>query len=916
MNNRHLLRRTLATVALTLVTTPSLVVVSPGAGAVPEATGPFRVVGSLPTPNGPPRKANSQSHVIQVDAVGRRLFLLYEDASDRAQIVTYDLRSRIPRQIGIGSPGLFNDFPIANPYTVAYDRKRKNLALVSTSIDADGHHVPAGTGNVVVYSTVTNTVVDRWNILDRLPGYYPMGITHSDVDDRYYTVGEFSGHQYVVDGTPYLGAKPIGPGSGVAAFDAEGTVTWVRGVPECQQVLFSKGIASLVARSRARDALYFACVSGGSPLGQTYPGQAGIVRLSIDADDDTAKAADRAAEFFAISGNYYSGGQGSGVAAFDALTDRFYLSSISFRTPGAWVFDGKLTAWVGFVASASARNYFIGVNEGIGHLYLGTKSGATPSAPTDGVLVADVRQTPVPAGEFTPLVPSNLIVTDAGSNRLFVRPVDANAAYLVVEDLTEVTHGTPSIDDEYDKGTSNTRDTADADVFFAIGATGFAAQTVEVGGSGSPGSALGPASPQDPGGFDGSTRALMLARVGGIDLRESGAAASAQSALPDLNTSKEFEENKQEWPFPNGACLDAGGRPVNQEWRDTHGYSEGAWTITCDLAKKLVKADVRMGASRDGGVSVGRSTYTVTAIRNRIVGAEVKTTTAAHGIAIDVAGGYVVRIGSVSAAAETVAHGRPGTARALWTRRIDGVRVLTATGTEVAELPGCASRVEYHLSKATVVDTCRDLSRNLNRVLPTRLKVDFPMPQVTATPKGAFAGIEQTTGQYFQQQVVNDQGVVYRGDSVGVRPAPAMVTESYTDTTERSRTVTVFAATQANSVFQVNPPFDYGNGPTVTPPLPGGPTTVGPTGPTVGGPVAGPGGPAAPLPPTVPRAPGQNPTAIPTTNVNGYLFMRRNLRDAALLVLLAGLVMSGAGTMWRRRRLVEVLVTVPRKEAL
>lgn len=916
MNTRRLARRALATAALTMVAAQVIAVVAPVAGTAAQVAGPLRVLGSVPVPNGPARQPNSQASIVQVDAASRRMFMLYTDGDGTARIVTYDISGRIPRQVGIGALGHSDDFPITNPYTVAYDSRRRHLAFIAVTVDAAGHPIPTGTASVVTYSVATNKVVDRWNLSTKAPGFFSMGITYSAADDRYYAVGEFSGQQYIVDGTPVFGSKAAGPGSAVVALGAaDGEVRWGRVVSECQQVLFSKGIASLIARSRVHDAVYFACVSGGTALGQTYPGQAGLVRLHIDPDGDTAAAQQRPAEFFAISGNYFSGGKGSGVAAFDETTDRFYLQSISFRTPGAWVFDGKLTAWVGFVASKSNANFFIGVNPGIGHLYIGTQRGTDPPEPTDGLLVADVRQTPVPAGEFTQLITSNLIVTDPGSNRLFVRPNTANDPYLVVEDVTEVTKGGLVLDN-YDADTSGSADTPANDIFYAIGATGYAAQFVQVGGTGAPGTALGPGSPEDPADFDGSTRALMNARVGSIDLRSDGASASAQSALPDLNTLKEYEGRGQAWPYPSGTCLDAGGRPVDKSWRDETGRTDAAWSIKCDVGKNSVQATVRMGSSNAGGVTTAKSAYEVVATRNTTDGAVVDTKTSVSSVVFDLAGGYSVKLGQVAAATHSVAHGRPGTAKSTWTRDVDGIRVLDPLGKTIFNAPGCMSKVDATSGKPAITDTCVAVGQTINKVLPTRLRVDFPIPDVTATPKGAFAGVEQSTAQYFQQAVVNDQGVVYRGDSVGIRPAPAMITETYTDTTERSRTVSVLAATQANAVFQANPPFVYEE----PPPGPVGPVTgTGGSGQlpgvTTGNAPSGGGDTDGAAPP--PQAPGNNgtTTAIPTANVSGWFFMRRSFGDTALLLLLSGLMLGGAGTMWRRRRLVEVLVTVPRKEA-
>ncbi|HEU0131969.1 MAG TPA: hypothetical protein VFQ85_13345 [Mycobacteriales bacterium] len=915
--------RVLATAALTVLAAPFVVSVAPSTLAAGGGeTGPLHVVGSLPMPQGAAKDTNRFGTIVGIDAPSRRLFYMYTDTSLVNHLVTYDLRSRIPKQVANGVLGPEGDFPAANSYTTAYDSRRHQLVFITPSVEVAGQSAQVGTGAIAVYDDASHKVVKRWNLGSSAPGFYPFGITYSAADDRLYAVGEFSAQRFVADGTVVGGGKIVGPGSAVVALNpSTGGAEWIRPITDCQQVLYSKGIGSLIARSRAHAALYFTCVSGGSPAGQTYPGQAGLVRMNIDPKGDAAAQASHPQEFFAISGSYYSGGSGSGVAAFDPTTDRFYLQSISFKTPGAWVFDGRLTSWVGFVSSKSDADFFIGINEGLGHLYIGTKRGGKVE-PNDGILVADVRQTPVPAGEFQQLLTTALLPTDAQSRRLFVRPVDSAAQYLVVEDVTAVTDGVSDLD--YDAQTSGAPDVPASHIFFAADATGFGAESVQVGGTGSPPTAVGPGAPTLP--LLPGPRALMSAHVGGIDLRTDGAAAAAQAAQLDAASLQEYENRGQVWPYPGDACLDAGGRKVTKTFRDdgaTGPANGGAFTIVCDLAHNTVTADVRMGASGAGGTTVSKSSYHVVATRDRKNGVVNSTEAAADGVAFDVQGGYAVRFGRVETTTRAEAHGRAGTAHATWTRTLEGVRIIDPLGKVLLSLPGCASHVEAKDGRTTTsTDSCQRLADVVNKALPTRFRMEFPVPLVRATAKGAFATVEQSEAQYFQQSVVNSQGVIYRGDSVGLRPAPAVVTEAYNDTTERSRTVTVLAASQSNAIFNAVPAFDFGNGDGggggsggdgggggdgTQPGVSGGTgTALGPGGtvrpPTgnVDQPVLGNGGTAA-----------GNPT-----NLSGYFFMRRGLRDAILLVLLSGLLFAGCGTYWRRRRLVDVLVTVSGKEAL
>jgi hypothetical protein len=749
-----------------------------------------------------------------------------------------------------------------------------------------------------------------------------MGITYSAKDDRYYTIGEFTGDESVADGTPFFGAKALSPGTGIVAFDpTSGAVTWARSaVKVCPQVLYSFHIGSLIAQSGISESLYFACVSGGGNSA-TFPGTIGLVRMHIDPKGDSVAQLKEPFEYFAISGNYFAGGTGSGVAAFDATNERFYLQSLSFATPGAWVFDGRLTAWVGFVSAPNNADYYIGINERMGHLYMGMyRTGGDSS----GMLVADVRQTPVPAGESSPIVTTSLIATDSMSNRMFARPLDSSAQWMVLEDTTPVT--TPGdTNEDYDALTSTLPDSPSNDVDYALGATGFGAEAIQVGGVGAPYTGTGNNDGDPVDGVSPSTRAVMSARVGSVDLRPSGAAASAEAFTADAGTLQEYETSDHDvppdgkndiWPYETVTCLDAGGRPSAKTAKnpsDAKGAGAHA-SISCDLGKNAVTAKSSMSETAFGALSLQDASYDVSATRDAKAGAQITSTAVANGAVFNLAGGFAIHFGKVVAKSTSVAHGHTGTATSAWSRSVSGVWVSDALGS-VIPIPasGCASSVKLGptVGAKVVTDTCGALADSLNDILPTRFHAQFPMPSVIATPKGAFSAVEQTDAQYFQETTVNDQGVIYRGDSVGIRPAPAVITEAYTDTAERSRTVTVLAATQSNAKFTISPPYDDGfvdgggtgggtggTTGTTTPVVTPGTTTKVPSGTT----------------PTI-NQPPQTVAGSPVTELRGFLLLRRSLRDTALLVLLSGLMLGGCGTAWRRRRLVDVLVTVPRKEA-
>jgi hypothetical protein len=911
MKIRRRFRSVSAVLAFTLATAPVMTALAPNVGA--DSSYPLHVIGSVPMPIGPVKSPTAQAKVLGVDPVRRKMFYLYGDVDGKAHIVTYDISKRVPRQLTSAPAGAFSDYGLATRYTVAYDSKRQQLAILVAPSDPTQSSVPHGLPSLVVFSDVKHAIVATWNIAMTVPGYFPLGVSYSAKDDRYYSVGEFTATKNAADGTPVAGSKFISPGSGVVSLDATtGALKWVRSVAhECPQVLYSFHIGSLIAQSGVTESLYFACVSGGTPGGQTYPGTTGLVRLHIDPKGSSADQLNQEVEYFAISGNYFSGGDAVGIAAFDAVHERFYLQSLSFTTPGDWVFDGNLTAWVGFVTAPNNADYYNGINQRMGHLYVGTyRSG---KGNVNGVQVADVNQTPVPNGEVSALVTTALMFADDGSNRLFVRPINSNAMWLVVEDLAPVT--TPGdTNEDYDAQTSALADEPANDIDYAIGATGFGAEAVQVGGTGAPETTIGSSGQGGIPGVSASTRATMSARIGGIDLRPGGAAAGAQAFTADTGTMQEYETNHGKWPYEAVTCLDAGGSPDSKTAKnpsDVSGAGSHA-SISCNLAKNEVHATAQMSGAL-GAMKAQDASYDVTATRDTAKGAYVHTEATARGVTFTVEGGFVIHFGRVVSTTTSLAHGHAGTSYTEWTRDVEGVRVTNPLGQDIPVLGGCSSHVKLGpaLGAHNQGDNCADLAKSLNGILPTRFHADFPMPSVIATPKGAFSAVEQTDAQYLQQTWTNDQGIVYRDDSVGIRPAPAVITEAYTDTAERSRTVTVLAATQSNAKFTISPPYDDGF-------VDGGGTSGG-TGGTTGTttPVVTPGTTTKVPSGTTPtiNQPPQTVAGNPVTELRGFLLLRRSLRDTALLVLLSGLMLGGCGTAWRRRRLVDVLVTVPRKEA-
>jgi hypothetical protein len=901
VTGRHAWPRALTCAVLTiLLGVPALAAGPSGHDTEKYGSGPLVVIGHLPEPADKARIGN----IAAVDAQNRRMYYIYPDGSGVVHVVTYDLGPEIPQPLASGVLGSSTQVSSTyTPFQAVVDPSRHRLFALGANIEVAGSTAQTFTGNILVYDTQRNRRVATWYLDRQLPGYYPLGMTYSPADDRIYVIGEFS--ETVLGATWVSESKPAGPVTTVVALDpGTGNPVWVKPLPDCQQALYSAGKGGFIARSRLRDALYVVCTTGGTHTGQPYPGEAGLLRLTIDPHaQSTVDAANFPSEFFPVSGLYFGGGSKSGIAMFDARTDRLFLQSLAVKTPGAWVFDGRLSGWVGFVAARDWTDEFAGFNEGLGHLYVGQNGGGMPKE-TDGTIVADGRSLPVQAGAFQPLVTSAFIPTDARSDRLFVLPRDAATQltpYLVVRDRSR--NITPQQPLDYDALTDGVPESRAAFVNYSADVNAYGADVVDVGGLGAPLSLSGQF--EIPSVVGSGTRGLMLARIGGLGLRPAGASASARAVLADLNTTQNWETNKQlkEWPYASVSCLDSGGGIDPQTADDTGGRAR----VECDLAKATAHGDATAAGLDTAVLSITRANTTADVSRTVKAGASTSVRATTSGIEVTVPGIGSLQIAHVVARLGTVAHGTPGTGTAAYHRTISGVALVDPAGESILGPSACATDIEATgTTEPRVSDTCADLARAVNRITQTRLHLGFPMPDVTATPKGAYAAVQQTEADFFVEKTGDDQGVVYPQDSTALRPTPAVQVVAYNDLAERMRLVAQFAGVQADSIF--NTTVDAG--PPPPPPVDdaGAPPPVG-VGPPVGQRVDG----SVPVTPTTdqpaPVVPGPA-VAQPMTGVVGWLFVHRSLQDALLVAGILGIAVAAGLLAYRRHQLLTAM-TVP-----
>ena len=631
------------------------------------------------------------------------------------------------------------------------------------------------------------------------------------------------------------------------------------------------------------------------------------MRLTIDPKGDQEAAQGFQTDFFPISGSYSVTSYGVvGAAVFDPVSERFFINSVSATTPGTWVFDGKLSAWVGFIAAPDRNNHFLGLDTATGRLYMASRDG---DGGKDGgyLLVVDGRATPIPQGTLYPgLGTFGFITPDPASGRLFAQMELSKLGYgkkgekgfVVLEDNTPLPERPERID--YDSLTSDLPEGPRTTTSYSAGVNGFGTRTILVGGYGGLVTVSGV--PLLNGQVRSGDRGATFARLPSVDLRSVGASASAHAMVPDANTQAEFEQagQGQEWPWRAVSCLDGNGTAVKDEDVQQAGYAR----VECDLAKGTVAATSTFGRVDAAGVSVAGSVIHATAYRDEKKGTVTEVVAEAKGIEVPTPQG-TLSIAKVTSYATTVAHGHRGTAKTQWFRVISGVEVRDADGEVTQTIGGCDSREKEN--------PCEDLESEVNRLAPTRLRASLPKPSQEQTPRGAFAGVQQNDRDFYNSRTVNNQGAVFENEE-GSRPVPGLELNVYNDGQEKSRLVLQLAAIQANSIYTISPEAPPDTKPPVdVPDVPeGAPAGTGSVG-SLGGAATG-DVPISDIPTADDAAIEDAPAptdAVPvatTQAVDGVLAFLRRTPQEALLVALVWLTFAGAGwALFRRHQLLKVL---------
>lgn len=757
----------------------------------------------------------------------------------------------------------------------------------------------------------TLEVVRQVDIGTILPGFAGLGLTFSPSDNRLYLVGEFAVNSYGITFSKLYG-RPVGPGPAMVAVDADTlSVAWVHPLPGCTNVLESASAGALIARSPLRPVLYTVCV-GGSLNGVASTSQvagASLARVHFSPEAAMGDESSFRDEYFPVAGLYRGGtANTTGIAGFDARTERVFLQSLSARTPGAWVFDGRQGAWVGFVAAPDDNDRFLGVNPTNGRYYLGGSHTAPAGESAIGYInVTDGRATPISQGQLVRGVyPQGFIVADPTSNRLFVAAwTDPDENYftrpMVLADNTSSIVPLEPVD--YDALTQDLPDDRSR-INFSASTGGFGTRYEIVGGyegftSGAPQETQAVVAAP---GLAFGDRGATFSSVPSVDLRPGGAAATAAIAQADEATSADTTDADNDtggsgvarFPYGVQSCLDGDGTKVesSQDPDDGSGHA----SVICDLANQQTIATANYdGSSSADGMTVNTSSFDTRTYRDPDGGAVTEVTAVAEGINVG-----LYSIDRVTATVTTRANGRPGTTGVVYERRIEGADPGDGSGPK-----NCVMRYETGKEPQRSAD-CDDLEGPFEGAVETRMELRFPEPELTATPQGAFASLQETKADYLNGLTLNNDEARY---------LPAMEVTVYHDSTEKSRTVVHLAAVRANSILTRSPSgtVEPEPGPTSTPTETAtvGPEQPGdPGGPEAGGPIdvqpVEPGPTTAPTTaPTEPVAAAPPPTAGPTAA--GWTPTVRSPSEAALVGALLALFGWPIADLVRRRRLLEVL---------
>lgn len=900
-----------------------------GTAAVAQANDGLEVLGLLPL--GEFAEDLFAPKVIGIDHEHRRLYAAISPASQPPRIAEFDLAvGDIPALIRVSEPFLPTTTN-TSPAAVTIDSKSRRAVFLTKPTAGQG----AQSLIFVDLKTLTNSAT--WNLTEKAPGFVPRGVTYNPERDRFYLVGVFDADANVSLAYNILGTNS--PTAAVIALDGQtGSLVWVDPLSGCDTPLLSQQSGSVIGLSEQRPVLYTFCSSGVTLYQPT--GQGGLVRLDLTDENQATGLADFPMQFFPVSGDYSGNASKSGATGFDPVRERFFAQSLSSRTHGAWVFDGLRSSWVGFIASPDDWNVFVGIDESTGKHYMAggdvldtatgtrayinvTSGGATP-VPQGQVF--DPLLLELPSGEEKALAPWSDLVIDPLTNRVFLgarwdnpdKPpkfegeivIPYDYGLVALRDNTQALSALTALD--LDALTNDLGD-AEAHLEYSSNTSGFGAQYAAVGGwenvysrATIPFFTNVEAIPANPANLQYGTRGATVAKVDSIGIAPAGSSASAIPSQPDDSSQKDAagqvqqvsSDEEETLKFSPATCLDG----IGEKTTAAEGGPEQPTyaVVTCDLEKLETVAHTHFSDQTGaGGVGVSSASFDGRTYRDPKRGVVSETTAVAEGIVFgDVEVGGVV-IDRVTTTATTSAKGLDGTSYARWERVVEGARTIDALGF-VSEPRSCRTVIESGKDPVHEGD-CAGIERQANEAVKNRFRVRFPLPELIASPGGAFASVQETETDYLNGLATNDDVL---------RAIAGLEVTVFNDGPEKGRLIVQMAAIRSDSTFIRSPkpvftpfeaPTEPSGAPTLEPAAPADSPQPGVSGVV---PIAGGGQPPADdAPPMVAISHEER-----LVGAFGWLPSVRSLSEGLLvgaLYLLFALPMAEA---MRRRRLLHVLI--------
>lgn len=549
--------------------------------------------------------------------------------------------------------------------------------------------------------------------------------------------------------------------------------SWRYTVGSCYSLAFFNGTQAAVGRSRRTPMVELPCRTAVSnPAVQTLQGVS-----VVDLNDGGVNPATFTDSLYPVGGDF-----SAAQSSFDPVTDRILM-----RTSGpafGAVFDGRHRRWLERVDFGVGNMFQTGLDQASGRLYgQGDEVGGGGGGTNPSYLYApELRPTPPGNGVKVPFS-----TPTPGSGTFGVIGVDSATSRLFIADSEtfDTTNGDRGLffhiyQDTRPPLPERVAPDADQAVIGLSGeGQGYGARISYVGGVKNSSDNVAGTYPFEQV-VAGSSRHATFARTLRLRLAIGDASAEAIETQPEGATDAELTDVGQPWPWDPAQCADFGGSPTSQD------APRGGARVSCDANAALVKDSAEFKNGNDDPYATpilyGKTEATTTIDRVR----GVVTSSAAEG-SIDLPG--LVRIGHVTASAQTWANGQPGGAGSSYERTMDDV--------SIAGQPFCHIGCDPAAVAAAINQAFAPLESQGVLVVAT---APLPDPELLASPGGAQAIIGRDFWDH-EQDVAIDEMPVDRFE------LPAFQIRVYQDRKKPAHQVYSLAGVQA--VARVPAGFDF-----------------------------------------------------------------------------------------------------------